>query len=160
MDFPPIARVRQRVDHPALDDAPGAVAAAIRSSRIADRVPGGGHVALTVGSRGIAGIDRIAAAAVEALKDLGFSPFIVAAMGSHGGGTSRRPARAARRARRHRGRGRLPDPIATWTPSPSAPNRLACRSTSTAMPSPPTASSCSTGSSRTPRSPAVMRAAC
>jgi hypothetical protein len=47
----------------------------------------GGSVAVTVGSRGIAGIDRIARAAVEALTALGFCPFIVAAMGSHGGGT-------------------------------------------------------------------------
>ena len=44
-------------------------------------------MAVTVGSRGIAGIDRIARAAVEALTALGFCPFIVAAMGSHGGGT-------------------------------------------------------------------------
>ncbi len=45
-------------------------------------------MALTVGSRGIAGIDRIALAAVEALKSIGLAPFIVASMGSHGGGTA------------------------------------------------------------------------
>ena len=87
MDFPPIARVRQSADQPEVADVPAAIAAAIRGSRIGDRVRPGGSVALTVGSRGIAGIDRIAHAAVDALKSLGFRPFVVAAMGSHGGGT-------------------------------------------------------------------------
>ncbi|HEY2157372.1 MAG TPA: lactate racemase domain-containing protein, partial [Isosphaeraceae bacterium] len=87
MDFPKIARVRQSARQPSVPDVPRAVADAIRGSRIADRVGAGGSVALTVGSRGIAGIDRIARAAVDALKGLGFRPFIAAAMGSHGGGT-------------------------------------------------------------------------
>ncbi len=88
MSVPPIARVRQIHDQPEVFDVPEAVAAAIRASRIAERVKPGGSIALTVGSRGIAGIDRIAKAAVEALKGLGFAPFVVAAMGSHGGGTA------------------------------------------------------------------------
>ncbi len=88
MDLPPIARVRQSFPHQAeLIDVPKAVAEAIRSSKLAERVRPGGSVALTVGSRGIAGIDRIAKASVDAIKGLGLSPFIVAAMGSHGGGT-------------------------------------------------------------------------
>ena len=86
--LPKIARVRQRHDQPEVADVPGAVASAILGSRIRERIPPGGSVALTVGSRGIAGIDRIAVAAVLALKELGFSPFVVAAMGSHGGGTA------------------------------------------------------------------------
>jgi Lactate racemase N-terminal domain len=88
MNLPPIARVRQVHTQPEVTDVPAAVAEAIRSSRIATRVKPGGSIALTVGSRGIAGIDRIAKAAVEALKGLGFKPFVVAAMGSHGGGTA------------------------------------------------------------------------
>jgi hypothetical protein len=88
MRFPPIARVRQRFDQPVVEDVPGAVAEAIRGSRIRDRVRRGGTIALTVGSRGIAGIAVIARAAVETLKQLGFVPFVVAAMGSHGGATA------------------------------------------------------------------------
>jgi hypothetical protein len=88
MTLPPIARVRQIHSQPEVADVPGAVARAIRSSRIAGRVKPGGSVALTVGSRGIAGIGPIARAAVDALKGLGFAPFVVAAMGSHGGGTA------------------------------------------------------------------------
>ncbi|SIO46156.1 protein of unknown function [Singulisphaera sp. GP187] len=88
MSLPPIARVRQAVRQPRVADVPAAIALAIRSSRIADRIKPGGTVALTVGSRGIAGIDQIARAAVETLRALGFQPFVVAAMGSHGGGTA------------------------------------------------------------------------
>lgn len=89
MSLPTIARVRQSFDHqPEVADVPGAVVEAVRASRIAERVRPGGSVAVTVGSRGIAGIDRIAVAAVAALRGLGLVPFVVAAMGSHGGGTA------------------------------------------------------------------------
>lgn len=89
MTFPPIARVEQ--DHrgqPEVVDVEGEIAAAIRHSQIVSRVPAGGSVALTVGSRGIAEIGRITRAAVAGLKSVGFRPFVVAAMGSHGGGTA------------------------------------------------------------------------
>jgi hypothetical protein len=88
MTFPTITRVRQLVTQPAIDDVAAAITAAIRASRIGSRLPAGASVAVTVGSRGIAEIDRIARATVETLKRLGFNPFIVAAMGSHGGGTA------------------------------------------------------------------------
>jgi hypothetical protein len=46
-----------------------------------------GHtVALTAGSRGIANIPDVLRATVRFLKDLGAQPYIVPAMGSHGGG--------------------------------------------------------------------------
>lgn len=56
-------------------------------SRLSHRLTPGARVAITAGSRGIANIDRILAAVVQAVRDLGFDPFIVAAMGSHGGAT-------------------------------------------------------------------------
>ena len=87
MTLPPIARVRQVVRQPTVADVPRAVAEAIRSSRIGERIPPGGSVALTVGSRGIGGIAGIARAAIATLEALGYRPFVVAAMGSHGGGT-------------------------------------------------------------------------
>jgi hypothetical protein len=45
-------------------------------------------VAITAGSRGIANIARIIKAAVAHLRSLGAEPFIVPAMGSHGGATA------------------------------------------------------------------------
>ena len=88
-DWPKLAKVRQSFpDQPEVADVPEAVARAIRGSRIGGRIRPGGSVAVTVGSRGIAGIDRITRSAVETLQALGFEPFVIAAMGSHGGGTA------------------------------------------------------------------------
>ena len=83
---PLIARVRRTFDQPEVADVPSAVAGAVAASRLAQRAPAGGRIAITVGSRGIAGISTIARATVDAVRALGFRPFVVAAMGSHGGG--------------------------------------------------------------------------
>lgn len=48
----------------------------------------GERIAVAVGSRGIAGLPEIVAGVIRALRDLGAEPFIVPAMGSHGGATS------------------------------------------------------------------------
>lgn len=52
-----------------------------------DFIPAGGSIAVGVGSRGIANLSTIAAGVVEGLQDSGFEPFVVPAMGSHGGAT-------------------------------------------------------------------------
>ena len=48
----------------------------------------GARIALTAGSRGIDGYDRVLAATVAWLKQADFAPFIFPAMGSHGGATA------------------------------------------------------------------------
>jgi hypothetical protein len=48
----------------------------------------GKRIAVTAGSRGIANLSEIVRLAVESLKKRGAQPFIVPAMGSHGGGTA------------------------------------------------------------------------
>ncbi len=88
MNFPPIAKVRQNFNHPEVDDPAAAAARVVIGSGIVARVPAGGRVAVTVGSRGIADLVPIVRAVIEALRSLGFRPFVVAAMGSHGGGTA------------------------------------------------------------------------
>src|SRR3954463_4709244 len=88
MSFPPLARVRQSIPQPRVADVPGTVRRLIRESRLRERVPAGGTIAVGVGSRGIGEIDIMAKAAVEALKGMGYRPFLVAAMGSHGGATA------------------------------------------------------------------------
>ncbi len=50
--------------------------------------PGGSQIAIAVGSRGIANIARIVKATVDSVKDMGGNPFLVPAMGSHGGATA------------------------------------------------------------------------
>jgi len=48
----------------------------------------GAQIAVAVGSRGIAKLDKIVKNVVDKLKESGCRPFIVPAMGSHGGATS------------------------------------------------------------------------
>ncbi|WP_337176847.1 hypothetical protein [Paludisphaera sp.] len=88
MNFPPIARVRRTFDQPEVADVAAAIAREVASSALVTRVPAGGRVAITVGSRGIAGLPEIVRATAGVVRSLGFSPFAVAAMGSHGGGTA------------------------------------------------------------------------
>src|SRR5262245_24671747 len=88
MPIPPLARVRQVIPQPRVADVPGTIHRLIRERRLRDRLPPGGSVAVGVGSRGIHGIASMAKAAVEALQGMGYRPFIVAAMGSHGGATA------------------------------------------------------------------------
>ena len=85
--LPPLARVRQTIPQPTLQDVPGIVRRLVVESGLKSRVKPGGSIAVGVGSRGIAAIAVIAKATVDALKELGYRPFIVAAMGSHGGAT-------------------------------------------------------------------------
>ena len=87
-NLPSIARVRQGIRQPALADVVAATDDVIRRSRLAARLARGSRVAITAGSRGICGIDRILGAAARTVRSLGFEPFVVASMGSHGGGTA------------------------------------------------------------------------
>lgn len=88
MTFPPLARIRQSIPQPRVEDVPGTVRERIRSSRLRERVKPGGTIAVGIGSRGIHGIDVVARAIVDTLKEMEYRPFIVAAMGSHGGATA------------------------------------------------------------------------
>ncbi|MDG3005680.1 lactate racemase domain-containing protein [Paludisphaera mucosa] len=88
MNLPPIARVRRTFDQPEVQDLAGTIARGVVSSALVARVPAGGRVAITVGSRGLAELPTIVKATVDAVRGLGFRPFVVAAMGSHGGGTA------------------------------------------------------------------------
>ncbi len=108
--YPRMFRVRQTFERPRVDDIPGEVQAQLKRLALRDKVRPGASVAITAGSRGIANIALIIKAAVEHLKSLGAKPFIVPAMGSHGGGTAEGQREHRRRLRHHRGVLRLPDP--------------------------------------------------
>jgi hypothetical protein len=81
-------RVRQTFSGPRLDDVPAAVRDALGKLDLSKRIKPGQSVALTAGSRGIANIAVILKSAVRCLRDLGAQPFLVPAMGSHGGSTA------------------------------------------------------------------------
>ena len=88
MQFPKMVRVRQHLDAPRVDDVPGEVHKQFQSLNLQTSVQAGQTVAISVGSRGIANIAEITRATVEHFKQLGAVPFVVPAMGSHGGGTA------------------------------------------------------------------------
>src|SRR4051812_11053590 len=87
--IPPMAAVHYAVPTPpALDDLSGAVEAQVRRADIASLIQPGQRIAVGVGSRGLAHLPDIVAAVVRCLRSLGADPFIVPAMGSHGGATA------------------------------------------------------------------------
>jgi len=59
-------------------------------AELKDRIelPSKGSVAIAVGSRGISGLAEVVHTVVKKLKETGCEPFIVPAMGSHGGATA------------------------------------------------------------------------
>ncbi len=88
MDLPHVQLVRQTTPPSTIADLAGAVRREWLTSRTAKRIKPGMRIAVGCGSRGIANVRTIARATVDALKELGAVPFVVAAMGSHGGATS------------------------------------------------------------------------
>ncbi|HKV44757.1 MAG TPA: lactate racemase domain-containing protein [bacterium] len=86
--LPAMVRVSQRWPTPGRCDVDAEIHRRIDAPEIARRIPKGGRVAVAVGSRGVAEIDRITAAVVAAVKRHGATPFVFPAMGSHGGATA------------------------------------------------------------------------
>jgi len=86
MNILELVKVRQTFAADRLTDIEGAVHSEIE--RIAAPIRPGDRIAITAGSRGIANLARIVRAVVEELKSRGAEPFIVPAMGSHGGATA------------------------------------------------------------------------
>ena len=85
--LPKMYRVRQSFKKEHLEDIEGTVAREFAKAEIRAQVKPGMRVALAVGSRGIRNLSRIVKCVVDQLLALEAEPFIVAAMGSHGGGT-------------------------------------------------------------------------
>jgi hypothetical protein len=83
-----MVRVRQKFARPRVDNIPAAVRETLDKLALGKTIKRGQTVALTAGSRGIANIALILKSVVQQLRDLGAQPFIVPAMGSHGGATA------------------------------------------------------------------------
>src|SRR4051794_12518010 len=87
--IPPMARVRYSIQTvPPIEDIAAAVAEQIRRPEIANTIKPGQRIAIGVGSRGLARLAEIVTALVFELRRLGSEPFIIPAMGSHGGATA------------------------------------------------------------------------
>ena len=88
MQFPKVVKVRQDFPRPRVEDVGEALREQCAREEIRSRIEPGAEVAITAGSRGIAGIDNVLRSLVGILKDAGAKPFLIPAMGSHGGATA------------------------------------------------------------------------
>lgn len=86
--FPRIFRVRQKFSADRIDDIATEVERQLARLDLARKVTAGQSVAITAGSRGVANMATILRATIAHFRRLGAEPFLVPAMGSHGGGTA------------------------------------------------------------------------
>src|SRR3954464_3150276 len=86
--LPQMALVRQELRSDRIEDAAGDVAAKLMASGLPQRIRPGQHVAITAGSRGIGAFVELLSGIVRAVEMCGGYPFIIPAMGSHGGATA------------------------------------------------------------------------
>lgn len=86
--LPQVVRVRQHFDRQKVKDPVDSMRAELAKPDVMERILPGQRVAIAVGSRGIANIDKLTRTLVEAIKEAGANPFIVPCMGSHGGATA------------------------------------------------------------------------
>ncbi len=87
-EYPEIFRIRQKFDRPVIEDIAGEVESQLARLNLGGSIQPGQSVAISAGSRGIANIHIIIKSIVDHLKGLRAEPFIVPAMGSHGGATA------------------------------------------------------------------------
>jgi hypothetical protein len=85
--LPDLVLLRQRFPRPRVTDVSSGVIAALEEAHTAEKIQPGARIAIAVGSRGVAEIAKIVRTLVATLRRYGAEPFIVPAMGSHGGAT-------------------------------------------------------------------------
>ena len=86
--FPRMIPLRQIFPAPHPLDIPAKIREEFANPRLRGRIPAGGRIAVAVGSRGISGLAEIVGEVIHNLKECGARPFLVPAMGSHGGATA------------------------------------------------------------------------
>jgi hypothetical protein len=87
LPLPRFFRVRQSLPRDRVEDVERVVRQELARIGLAQRLKPGWSVALTAGSRGIADIPLVIRTVAEVVREAGAEPFVVPAMGSHGGAT-------------------------------------------------------------------------
>jgi hypothetical protein len=88
MNYPKMYHIRQIFDAPRVEHVEETLTQELESIQVGSLIEPGMRIAITGGSRGIANIDRILRQLIQVLKSYAAKPFIIPAMGSHGGGTA------------------------------------------------------------------------
>lgn len=82
-----MAKVRQKLPSDHIPDVRNDVSQKLLASGLREKVQRGNRIAITAGSRGIGAFVELLAGIADAVKACGGEPFIIPAMGSHGGAT-------------------------------------------------------------------------
>lgn len=88
IEIPQMVEARQCFDHKHIADPRAEIMEQYDRKCVGERIAPGMSIAVTAGSRGIRNIRTILGTVIEILKRAGAEPFIVPAMGSHGGATA------------------------------------------------------------------------
>ncbi|MCA1644030.1 MAG: DUF362 domain-containing protein [Chloroflexi bacterium] len=88
LPLPDFFEVRQQLPHARIADVAATVRAELGHIGLNERLQAGWSVAITGGSRGIADIPLVIRTVAEVVRAAGAEPFVVPAMGSHGGATA------------------------------------------------------------------------
>src|SRR5438105_11315165 len=86
--IPKMARVKQSLPTDHVHEVRRKTREKILGAGLEKKVFPGAHVAITAGSRGMGGFTELLAGVADAIKSAGGKPFIIPAMGSHGGATA------------------------------------------------------------------------
>ncbi len=86
--IPRMVKVRQTFERPILNDFVGELKGKLSAKNVLAKIQPGQKIAVAVGSRGISNLPAMVKVLVEAIKGVGGIPFMVPAMGSHGGATA------------------------------------------------------------------------
>jgi len=89
LDIPKVIQLQQFYPHPEIEDIRSELTNKINRFNLSSRIRAGDQIAITVGSRGIKDIVPIIKQLIIEIKKYGGYPFIIPAMGSHGGGTAK-----------------------------------------------------------------------
>lgn len=87
MKFPRMVLAEQIFENNPIQDVAKELKQQLAALNLSQKISKGQNVAITAGSRGVTDMTLVLKILVQELKDLGAYPFIVPAMGSHGGAT-------------------------------------------------------------------------
>ena len=87
--IPKMLRIKQIYDDSQITDIPNHIRAQMEGNLSNHERFQGKRLCITVGSRGIPDLDIMVRTVIDVLKEWGAEPFIVPAMGSHGGATAK-----------------------------------------------------------------------
>ena len=83
-----MVEIHQKIPSPKLNDFVSEIKKELEKANLKGKIRPGAEIAVTAGSRGIAHYPEILATVVDEVKRAGGKPFLIPAMGSHGGASS------------------------------------------------------------------------